>query len=35
MRHLIGHLPRWPRFMEELIVVLVVILVILVSVKRK
>ena len=35
MRHLIGHLFRWPRFMEELIVVLVIIMVILVSVKRK
>ena len=35
MRHLIGHLLCWPRFMEELIVVLVIIMVILVSVKRK
>ena len=35
MRHLKGHLSCWPKFMEELIIVLVVILVILVSVKRK
>ena len=34
MRHLKGHLSCWPKFMEELII-LVVILVILVSVKRK
>ena len=35
MRHLIGHLPRWPRFMEELFLVLEVVLLLLVYIKRR